>query len=315
MGSLYYPQLIAVLVAAGVECGVIDINEGWERRSRSSGGFDAPPLGVCWHHTASVASVQADLNWMINGSGDAPIGNLLLDRDGVVWPIAAGAANTQGKGGPENFSRGTVPVDQGNTRMWGMEVANDGTGEVWPQAQIDAYFKTSNALNAMFGNLPTDCVTHHEYAPDRKIDPAVAWAVTGAWEPGSVTSSGTWSGDDIRSECARRGALTPPTPTPQEDEVEVVEVAVTGANARFLGHRVRQATTAVDGSVGERVFLLWAEWVDGTDPLQLARLEAYRNLGVPLFEVPDLSGVGLIGPIPTGDSLRQWSRADFGNVV
>jgi hypothetical protein len=218
MGNLYYPQLTEVLVAAGVQVGVNDINEGWERRSRSSGGFDAPPLGIVWHHTASSASVNSDLNYMINGSPDEPVGNLLLDRAGIVWPIAAGAANTQGKGGPESFSRGTVPVDQGNTRLWAMEVANNGVGEPWPQQQIDAYFTASNAINAMFGNQPTDIVSHHEWAPSRKIDPAVAASVQGPWQPRSINSSGTWNFDDVRNEAMRRAAATPEPPTPEEDE-------------------------------------------------------------------------------------------------
>ena len=86
------------------------------------------------------------------------MGNLLLDRNGVVWPIAAGASNCAGKGGPSNFSRGTIPLDQGNTRGWQIEAANNGVGEAWPQAQIDSYFTVSNALNELFGNLPTDII-------------------------------------------------------------------------------------------------------------------------------------------------------------
>ncbi len=216
--SIYYAQLIDVLTAAGVQCAVHDVNAGWETRARSSGGFAAPPLGVTWHHTASQTSPQNDLNWMIHSSDDAPIGNMLLDRDGIVWPIAAGAANTQGKGGPATFSRGTVPVDAGNSQLWGLEVANNGVGEPWPQVQVDAYFKASNALNALFGNLPSDVITHQVWAPTRKVDPATAAAVEGPWLPAAVTSSGTWALDDIAHECARR-AVPHPEPIPPEDPV------------------------------------------------------------------------------------------------
>lgn len=210
MSGIYYSLLVDALQSAGVRCAVGDINEGWERRSRSSGGFSAPPLGVCWHHTASTASPSSDLNYMINGSPDAPIGNMLLDRDGVVWPIAAGAANTQGKGGPLDFSRGTCPVDQGNTRLWGVEAANAGTGEKWPQVQIDTYFMVNEVLAVMFGNLVTDLTTHSFYAPSRKIDPATADAVQGPWRPNSVSSSGTWNVYDIRAEATRRSTSVPP---------------------------------------------------------------------------------------------------------
>src|SRR5580765_6319068 len=204
MGSIYYDLLIDALQEAGVQCAVNDINEGWERRSRSSGGFSAPPLGVCWHHTASAASVNSDLQYMIHGSSDAPIGNMLLTRDGVVYPIAAGAANTQGKGGPTPFSRGTVPPDQGNTTMWGIEAQNNGVGQAWPQVQIDSYFRCNEALAVLFGNQVSDCISHQGYAPTRKIDPATANAVEGPWQPGSATSSGTWDYLDIRDECVRR---------------------------------------------------------------------------------------------------------------
>ena len=59
---------------------------------------------------------------------------------------------------------------------------------------------------------------------NRKIDPATAAAVEGPWKPRSTNSSGTWSQDDIRAECARRATTTPepepePTPTPEEDDV------------------------------------------------------------------------------------------------
>lgn len=223
MGNLFYTQVVDVLRAAGVQVAVNDINEGWERRSRGSGGFDAAPLGICWHHTASSASVNNDLNYMIHNCPDAPVGNMLLARDGVVWPIAAGAANTQGKGGPTTFSRGTVPLDQGNTRMWAIEAQNNGVGEQWPQVQIDAYFACNEALAGMFGNMVTDCVSHHFYAPTRKIDPATNTAVQGPWRPSSVSSSGTWSLADIHTEAVRRSTSVPPqppnpTPEPEEDE-------------------------------------------------------------------------------------------------
>jgi len=215
VSGIYYAEMVEVLIAAGVRCAVENVNVGWETRARSSGGFANPPLGITWHHTASSTTPLNDLNYMIHNSDDAPIGNLLLDRDGVVWPIAAGAANTQGKGGPLSFSRGTVPLDSGNSQLFGMEVANGGTGEVWPQVQIDAYFAASNALNQLFGNLPTDICSHMEWAPTRKIDPATAAAVQGPWVPGSVTSSGTWDGEDIRHECQRRSTpAIPPQPIP-----------------------------------------------------------------------------------------------------
>jgi hypothetical protein len=229
MGGYWYPDMLDVLRAAGCKVAENGTTDGWQYRSRSSGGFPAPPLAVWWHHTASSTTPESDLAWMINGCDDAPVGNLLLDRTGCYWPVAAGASNCAGKGGPATFSRGTVPLDQGNTYGFQIEAANNGVGEAWPAAQLDAYFAGSNALNAHVGNQPADVITHNVWAPTRKIDPATAAAVEGAWRPSSTTSSGTWSLDEIRSECALRAITTPEVDVPLTDD-EINRIAKAAAD-------------------------------------------------------------------------------------
>ena len=196
--------------------------DGWETRARSSGGFANRPLGIQWHHTAGNMNLDSNIDWMTEGCDDAPVGNMLLWPDGVCYMIAAGAANTAGKGGPITFSRGTVPKDSGNTTTWAIEAANSGTGQSWPQVQIDAYFAVSNELNFKFGNVPTDLFTHAGYCepscPGRKVDPATAAAVAGPWKPSACTSSGTWDQDDVRSEAQRRWTGVTPTPEPPEED-------------------------------------------------------------------------------------------------
>jgi hypothetical protein len=218
MGKYYVTEVLEVLRRAGCVVGENEITNGWQSRSRSSGGFDAEPLGVVWHHTASSTSPRNDLDYMINGSPDKPVGNVLLDRTGTFWPVAAGCANTQGKGGPSKFSRGTCPLDQGNTHLWAFEIANNGVGEAWPQVQIDAAFQGSNALNAHWHNQLDDVITHALGSGDgytsRKIDPSTAAAVQGPWRPASANSSGSWLLADLRAECRRR-AGTIPTPNPE----------------------------------------------------------------------------------------------------
>jgi hypothetical protein len=222
--GIYYVEMVDVLRNAGCVVQENSITNGWQSRARSSGGFPSPPLGVWWHHTASNTSPQNDLSWQIDGCDDAPVGNWLLDRDGVWWPVAAGASNCAGKGGPHTFSRGTVPLDSGNTRGWQVEVANAGTGQAWPQVQVDSYFRGSNALNALVGNQPSDVITHNVWAPTRKIDPATAAAVEGPWVPRSSTSSGTWNLDDIKAECsARAGTGPPPGPTPNPEDDDMID--------------------------------------------------------------------------------------------
>ncbi len=311
--SLYYRQLIDVLQAAGVQCAVNSINAGWENRARGSGGFPSAPLGVCWHHTASATSVNNDLSYMINGSSDAPIGNMLLARDGVVWPIAAGAANTQGKGGPTTFSRGTVPVDNGNTRMWGIEAANNGVGEPWPQAQIDAYFKINNALAGMFGNQITDLISHQGYAPTRKIDPATAAAVQGPWRPGSINSSGTWSVPDIKAEATRRAGTQPVPPDPQPptpgDDM-TIRIFTSQTNPREFNAMFFAECDGQDRSIE----LQWSG--NGDDPEVQQRIAVMQeNFGPPL----PLLLVGVKNnrlhpkhkPSDIVDSLHVWTDRDF----
>lgn len=180
--------------------------EGWQTRSRSSGGFAAYPLCVMWHHTASPASWngQKDADYIATGDSDAPLANLYIDRAGTVYVIAAGATNTNGKGKAITFSRGTVPADGMNTRALGVEMGNDGVGEMWPEVQVDAMFTISNVCNSKFGNRPDDLCTHNFYAPDRKIDPARAEAVAGRWAPLPCNSSGSWDRAALQAQALAR---------------------------------------------------------------------------------------------------------------
>jgi hypothetical protein len=90
--------------------------------------------------------------------------------------------------------------------------------------------------------------------------------------------------------------------------MELVEVEVLEANARFLAYKITQDGIAL---------IPWMEWVNGSDPLQLARLQAYRELNIPVHKLvlANLPGVTLIGPLPTGDTKHSWKRSDFGNVI
>lgn len=218
MTGRYYVEAADWLRA--VELDVVEVDD-WETRARSSGGFAAPPLGVQWHHTAgSGSNPDADIAFMTEGSDDAPIGNIYLAVDGTVYMVSAGAANTAGKGGPWQMSRGTVPVDKGNTTTWAIEAANNGVGQTWPQVQLDAMFTISNTLNAHWGNQPSDLFSHAAYAPTRKIDPATAAAVEGPWKPRSSTSSGTWDVDDIKAEACHRANQEDDDMPLTDDEME-----------------------------------------------------------------------------------------------
>lgn len=288
MVGIYFADILDVLASAGCRVAENDITAGWQYRARSSGGFPEVPLGVFWHHTASSTSPESDLEYMINVSDDAPIGNVLLDRTGTYWPIAAGASNCAGKGGPTTFSRGVVPVDSGNTRGWQVEACNAGTGEAWPAVQIDAFFAGSNALNAHFGNLPTDVVGHAHYT-SRKIDPAVATSVEGPWEPRSINSSGTWNLSDIRSECSRRSTPAP-IPTPPnggDDDMIALDFGIPG-----------------DDSWWTRLTYTGSELVHVRSPVdQLQARAGVTTVGISEIELSALlDTVTTVGPSPFGPS-------------
>jgi hypothetical protein len=254
MSGQYLTWLVDVLRQAGCTVQENGTTSGWQNRARSSGGFPSTPLGVQWHHTASNTTPSGDLSWMINGSDDAPIGNLLLDRNGTYWPIAAGASNTAGKGGPLTLSRGTIPLDSANTRSVAIEAANNGVGETWPEVMMTAYFQGSNAINAKLGNLPSDVFNHNTWAPSRKVDPATASAVDGSWRPASSTSSGTWDQTDVRDECNSRAGTSPgpvpPRPPDGEDDMATV-IKGDGADSYWAWNGV---------NIGGIPSLEWVQW-------------------------------------------------------
>jgi hypothetical protein len=208
--SQYLEGLAVALRNAGLT--VVEL-AGWETRGRGDNVpySDGRPWCVLWHHTASAGDGADDADYCTFRSPDAPLTNLVIGREGIVYVCAAGPTNTNGKGGPLTFSRGTVPVDSMNSYAVGIEISNNGVGMPYPTVQIDACFAASNAIAAAYGLEPDDVAEHVDWAPGRKIDPATATAVQGGWQPEPVNSSLSWWVADLRAECRRRAT---PTPTP-----------------------------------------------------------------------------------------------------
>lgn len=218
MTGRYLTELAGWLRDAGLR--VVEYG-AWQTTARAAGGYsNGAPWGVMWHHTASSTSPENDAAYIVSGSDIAPISNLLAARDGVMWVLAAGSTNTNGAGGPwSGWSSGTVEADCMNAYAVSIEIANAGTGEEYPQAQLDACFAASNAITAALGLDAGDVCTHAAWAPGRKIDPATAAACCGPWQPGAVNSSGTWSLDDLVAECRRRAGASSPTPPTIGDDM------------------------------------------------------------------------------------------------
>lgn len=164
-----------VLEAAGLkvaEC------PGWRTRGRGDVGTIR---GVMCHHTAGAPQgVMPSLNSLINGraaSANAkalagPLAQIGLARDGTLFIVAAGRANHAGVGSWQG-------IDTGNSSFIGIEAENTGIGELWPEVQLDAYYRAVAAILKHIGAPETMVCGHKEYAlpPKRKIDPSLDMAV------------------------------------------------------------------------------------------------------------------------------------------
>lgn len=200
MGAYWLHNLPSEAAKRGLQ---IETYPGWELRSRSSGGLDGI-WGVCMHHTASATRPENDMAYQWVNSVIRPIGNISLHRDGTIVLGAAGAANTQGAGGPLPTSRGVVPRDEGNKYYIAIEACNNGIGEVWPAAQVAAYKRLVEVLCDVYTLKPeTDVILHATWAPTRKIDPAGPTPSLPAW--GGVWGAKTWGIDDVRDSLVQSG--------------------------------------------------------------------------------------------------------------
>ena len=145
---------------------------GWETR----GSPVFWPQGAVAHHDAVAARWTTPPGLLIAGRPDlaGPLCNTALAATGKVWLVAAGRANHAGTGG----WRGLV----GNSTVWGTEAQNAGTGQTWPDEQIDSYARLHTALGDYFGFDAAMVCRHAEWAPSRKIDPWGPWADGHRWE-------------------------------------------------------------------------------------------------------------------------------------
>lgn len=144
--------------------------DGWETRgwSASKSGQQWNPRGVVCHHTANGGFRGVDapsLNVCINGRPDlaGPLCQIVLGYSGTAYVIAGRGANHAGSGGWMGLT--------GNASVWGIEAENNGVGEPWPQAQLDAYVRCCAALAELSG-FDARFVCGHKEWTSLKIDPA-----------------------------------------------------------------------------------------------------------------------------------------------
>ena len=142
------------------------LDPGWDSRGSSSFW----PQVVIAHHTASNAAGGNAPSLGICRSGrpdlPGPLCQVLLARDGTCIVVAAGRANHAGAGSWKGWA--------GNSYAWGIEAENNGVGEPWSSAQIDAYYRCAAALLTLTPHEDAAYVCGHKEwcsPPGRKIDP------------------------------------------------------------------------------------------------------------------------------------------------
>ena len=227
MGDRYLTNLADVIRAVGID--VLEVG-GWQHIARGSGGYTSGlPNHVMVHHTASGPGSDgwSDVEYMTFAADAAPLANLYLSRSGTVWVCAGGATNTNGSG---HDPCGTVADDSMNAAAIGIEAANNGVGERWPDVQLDVYEELVAALCSAYG-IPVGRVhAHFEYAPGRKIDPA--------GPDRYATGGASWDMDRFRTALT---APIPPDPPDPPPDLEVTDMPflirdnVSGAVALVYG--------------------------------------------------------------------------------
>lgn len=141
------------------------------------------------HHDAIGPITRArGVEVMQRGRPDlaGPLCNAWLDRDGTWCLITDQRANHAGScssvalaeafagriSAATRDARDRALLDDttvGNRYLYGIEVANNGTGEIYPAVQIDSLARGIAALNAAWG-LTSGRWLHHRQATRRKID-------------------------------------------------------------------------------------------------------------------------------------------------
>lgn len=166
--SLYW--LADTLRDAGLK--VIEV-QGWKSRGR--GEFPAVRGIVCHHTAGALKGNMPSLDLVTRGRSDlpGPLSQLVLGRDGTFAVVAAGRSN-HGGAGLWPFPKANIG-NKANRYTIGIEAENVGTGkEKWPEVQLDAYKRGCAAICKKLKLNPMVAIAgHKEYAPRRKIDPAL----------------------------------------------------------------------------------------------------------------------------------------------
>ena len=157
-----------------------DYVKGWNSPRIDPYNGQSDFWGVLLHHTAGTNS----LGWIVTGNPYAPVRacHFLINRDGTVEVVSGVGAYHAGSGGPWRFPNGpTIPKDQGNRHLYGIEIESlgssskiDGSLEGMSLEQVISTAILSAALlNAMrrgWRSLTVSRVIRHRDWTARKPD-------------------------------------------------------------------------------------------------------------------------------------------------
>jgi hypothetical protein len=216
--------------------------DGWDSKKIDVYGT-SPSVGVVLHHTAGTNS----LNWIVNGNPYAPVRacHFLVNRDGTVEVVSGTSAYHAGSGGPVTFKRKTlpdvtVPKDQGNEYLYGIEIESLGTtaaingtkgGMTLEQVISTALLSAAllNALRPFNLSYPVDRVIRHQdwttRKPDVKQDLDWWHQVVGIARRNVIDSEKTRREVTAFVKANSKGVLVvKPTPTPEPEQIIVGKI-------------------------------------------------------------------------------------------
>jgi len=170
-------RLVAKLKAHGVN---FDLVPGWNSAGIDPYNGRSDFKGVLLHHTAGTNS----LNYIVNTNKYAPVRacHFLVQRDGKIQVVSGVGAYHAGQGGPYKFSNTvTIPKDQGNSQLYGIEIESKGTsaniGKSLNGMTVEQVVSTGllcaallNAMRPTWKSLPVSRVIRHRDWTPRKID-------------------------------------------------------------------------------------------------------------------------------------------------
>ena len=198
MAYIWQRWLADELRAAGLI--VVEV-AGWQNRGRPASTGHFQPRGLqTTHHSAATSSPSnpaAGLQTLILGRSDlpGPLCQTAIDYNGVVYVIAAGRANVNGrKRAVPNW-----PESDGNEQM-GCEVITNGT-QTMPAAQVLGIAVHNSAMLKHFGREPDGYLYRHEDI-----------SLTGKWDLGSRTTA------QLRAD-VKALAINPPAPVQLEEDM------------------------------------------------------------------------------------------------